>query len=291
MSDELPHVLPTQHLTPDIFRKIHNVFAKGGLRKGQQQLDKLSPRGKEMFLDWWDENKDLLPPTDTGTDINALQSFSADVAEVINRHSMENPSGTPDFILGDLLTSVLASYNDAVQKRAEWRMESVDLPVVQKAIDKLTPPPSPADERAKSHFQKVLDDIIDEQASHRRSYIEFLMSNPGFIATFGEDFVIEYRDMNLSTEQSPQYNQLNEHRATFSQEVRFYRREIWEALQSAQKLDIATKIRNLRQELSMAQEAGNDEQVRHLNKEIDNRYDDLKDLGLRVDSNGNLESV
>ena len=69
------------------------------------------------------------------------------------------------------------------------------------------------------------------------------------------------------------------------------RREIWEALQSAQKLDIATKIRNLRQELSMAQEAGNDEQVRHLNKEIDNRYDDLKDLGLRVDTNGNLESV
>ena len=54
---------------------------------------------------------------------------------------------------------------------------------------------------------------------------------------------------------------------------------------------IQTEIRNLRQDLSMAQEAGNDEQVRHLNKEIDNRYDDLKDLGLRVDSNGNLESV
>lgn len=224
-------------------------------------------------------------------DMARMDEFSRELSSVINRFSMENPSGTPDFILGDLLTSVLASYNDAVQKRAEWRMESVDLPVVQKVIDKLSPPPFPPDERAKSHFQKVLDGIIDEQASHRRSYIEFLMSNPGFIATFGEDFVIEYRDMNLSTEQPPQYNQLNEYRVTFSQEVRFYRREVWEALQSAQKLDIATEIRNLRQDLSMAQEAGNDEQVRYLNKEIDNRYDDLKDLGLRVDANGNLESV
>ena len=220
-----------------------------------------------------------------------MDEFSRELSSVINRFSMENPSGTPDFILGDFLTSVLASYNDAVQKRAEWRMESVDLPVVQKVIDKLSPPPFPPDERAKSHFQKVLDGIIDEQASYRRQYIEYLMSNPGFIATFGEDFVVEYGTMDLSTDPKPEYNQLNEYRVTFSQEVRFYRREVWEALQSAQKLDIATEIRNLRQDLSMAQEAGNDEQVRYLNKEIDNRYDDLKDLGLRVDSNGNLESV
>lgn len=224
-------------------------------------------------------------------DMARMDEFSRELSSVINRFSMENPSGTPDFILGDLLTSVLASYNDAVQKRAEWRMESVDLPVVQKVIDKLSPPPFPPDEGAESHFQKVLDGIIDEQASYRRQYIEYLMSNPGFIATFGEDFVVEYGTMDLSTDPKPEYNQLNEYRVTFSQEVRFYRREVWEALQSAQKLDIATEIRNLRQDLSMAQEAGNDEQVRYLNKEIDNRYDDLKDLGLRIDANGNLESV
>ena len=133
--------------------------------------------------------------------------------------------------------------------------------------------------------------ITDEQISYRQQYIEYLMANPGFIATCGEDFVVEYGTMDLSTDLKPEYNQLNEYRVTFSQEVRFYRREVWEALQSAQKLDIATEIRNLRQDLSMAQEAGNDEQVRYLNKEIDNRYDDLKDLGLRIDANGNLESV
>lgn len=226
-------------------------------------------------------------------DMARMDEFSRELSSVINRFSMENPSGTPDFILGDLLTSVLASYNDAVQKRAEWRGEKVELSFVQPIVDKLAlPQPIQEDlERSKSHFQKVLDGITDEQISYRQQYIEYLMSNPGFIATFGEDFVVEYGTMDLSTDPKPEYNQLNEYRVTFSQEVRFYRREVWEALQSAQKLDIATKIRNLRQELSMAQEAGNDDQVRHLNKEIDNRYDDLKDLGLRVDTNGNLESV
>ena len=227
------------------------------------------------------------------SDVDKMSDLSRDISQVINRHHMESPSGTPDFILGDLLTSVLASYNDAVQKRAEWRGEKVELSFVQPIVDKLAlPQPIQEDlERSKSHFQKVLDGIIDEQASYRRQYIEYLMSNPGFIATFGEDFVVEYGTMDLSTDPKPEYNQLNEYRVTFSQEVRFYRREVWEALQSAQKLDIATEIRNLRQDLSMAQEAGNDEQVRYLNKEIDNRYDDLKDLGLRIDANGNLESV
>ena len=227
------------------------------------------------------------------SDVDKMSDLSRDISQVINRHHMESPSGTPDFILGDLLTSVLASYNDAVQKRAEWRGEKVELSFVQPIVDKLAlPQPIQEDlERSKSHFQKVLDGITDEQISYRQQYIEYLMANPGFIATFGEDFVVEYGTMDLSTDLKPEYNQLNEYRVTFSQEVRFYRREVWEALQSAQKLDIATEIRNHRQDLSMAQEAGNDEQVRYLNKEIDNRYDDLKDLGLRIDANGNLESV
>ena len=227
------------------------------------------------------------------SDVDKMSDLSRDISQVINRHHMESPSGTPDFILGDFITSVLAPYNDAVQKRAEWRGEKVELSFVQPIVDKLAlPQPIQEDlERSKSHFQKVLDGITDEQISYRQQYIEYLMANPGFIATFGEDFVVEYGTMDLSTDPKPEYNQLNEYRVTFSQEVRFYRREVWEALQSAQKLDIATEIRNLRQDLSMAQEAGNDEQVRYLNKEIDNRYDDLKDLGLRIDANGNLESV
>lgn len=55
-------------------------------------------------------------------------SFEEDIRAVINRHSTEAPSGTPDFILAELLTNTLKSFNEAVTKRADWRGESCELP-------------------------------------------------------------------------------------------------------------------------------------------------------------------
>lgn len=223
-----------------------------------------------------------------------LEAFQRELAMTINGFSLENESGTPDFILSDFLTAVLVSYNDAVQKRAEWRGEKVELSFIQPIVDKLAlPQPIQEDiERSKTHFQKVLDGITDDQISYRQKYFEFLMSNPGFLATFGEDFVIEYGPMTLTQTDKGEYNELNEYRVTFDQQVRFYRREVWEALQSAQKLDLATQIRNLRQDLEMAQSfPSNPEAINRISDELARRYDDLTDLGLRLDANGNLESV
>jgi hypothetical protein len=58
-----------------------------------------------------------------------------DIAEVLNRHSAENLSGTPDFILSVFLQSCLNSFNQAVRARADWRGESVELPALQKLND------------------------------------------------------------------------------------------------------------------------------------------------------------
>ena len=218
-----------------------------------------------------------------------MEDFSRDISDVINRYSMENPSGTPDFILGDLLTSVLASYNHAVARRAEWRMEPVELPVTQKVVDKLNF--NVESDRRKSHFQKVIDGIIEEQVRYRQQYIEYLMSNPGFLATFGEDFVVEYRAIDLSTIHDQTYNNLNEYRVTFSQEVRFYRREVWEAIQSAAKIGLAEEVRDLRAQMQKALDQGDEATVDSVSRELSKRADDLKDLGLRIDPNGNLESV
>ncbi len=43
-----------------------------------------------------------------------------DIASVLNRHSVENLSDTPDFILAEYLVSCLMSFNAAVNDRAEW---------------------------------------------------------------------------------------------------------------------------------------------------------------------------
>ena len=46
--------------------------------------------------------------------------FEQEIAAVINRHSMENGSDTPDFILASYLADCLDAYNKAVQARTYW---------------------------------------------------------------------------------------------------------------------------------------------------------------------------
>lgn len=53
-------------------------------------------------------------------------SFEEDLRQLINRHSAEAASGTPDFVLAKLLTETLKTFNEAVGLRAEFRGESLE---------------------------------------------------------------------------------------------------------------------------------------------------------------------
>jgi hypothetical protein len=44
----------------------------------------------------------------------------AELEEIINRHSAENGSDTPDFILAEYLTGCLMAYDRALKAREEW---------------------------------------------------------------------------------------------------------------------------------------------------------------------------
>lgn len=46
--------------------------------------------------------------------------FRYSLEVLINAHSKENGSNTPDYILADFLTSCLASFDKAVKEREEW---------------------------------------------------------------------------------------------------------------------------------------------------------------------------
>ena len=43
-----------------------------------------------------------------------------ELAAVINKHSLESASNTPDFILAKFLIECLAAWDAAMQKREEW---------------------------------------------------------------------------------------------------------------------------------------------------------------------------
>jgi len=49
-----------------------------------------------------------------------MSKFRAELKELLNKHSKENDSNSPDFVLAGYLESVLEAYNQAVTKRDDW---------------------------------------------------------------------------------------------------------------------------------------------------------------------------
>jgi hypothetical protein len=47
-------------------------------------------------------------------------SVIAELSELLNRHSMEGASGTPDYILAKYLTDCLLAWNRSMQEREAW---------------------------------------------------------------------------------------------------------------------------------------------------------------------------
>lgn len=49
-----------------------------------------------------------------------MSDFQAEVAALINKHSRENESNTPDFILAQYLETCLLAFSTATQQRETW---------------------------------------------------------------------------------------------------------------------------------------------------------------------------
>lgn len=49
-----------------------------------------------------------------------MSDFRRDIEKAINRHSRENNSNTPDYILAHFLMVCLAAFDIAVKDRDEW---------------------------------------------------------------------------------------------------------------------------------------------------------------------------
>jgi hypothetical protein len=80
------------------------------------------------------------PPKPTGGSGQAMTddvqeeqlTFSQELQHLLNKHSMENLSGTPDWILMEYLRKCLETWDACIMMRADWRGESVELPALQK---------------------------------------------------------------------------------------------------------------------------------------------------------------
>ena len=49
-----------------------------------------------------------------------MEDFRLELEILINKHSMENGSDTPDFLLAEYLTDCLNAFDKTMQKREKW---------------------------------------------------------------------------------------------------------------------------------------------------------------------------
>lgn len=52
--------------------------------------------------------------------VGARTQFQKELESLINRHSKENGSDTPDFILAEYLNDCLTAFDKAAKARAKW---------------------------------------------------------------------------------------------------------------------------------------------------------------------------
>lgn len=64
--------------------------------------------------------------------MNVLK-FEKELEELLNRHSAENESDTPDFVLAQYLTSCLLSFSRAEVERTNWYKSSMKPPTEAKS--------------------------------------------------------------------------------------------------------------------------------------------------------------
>jgi len=66
-----------------------------------------------------------LTKTETLKSQGVKSEFLKDLQKLINRHSMENGSDTPDFLLASFLCGCLNTYNRTMQERERLKFEQI----------------------------------------------------------------------------------------------------------------------------------------------------------------------
>lgn len=59
-------------------------------------------------------------PHKNSKEYKRTEAFRRELEELINKHSMEGSSNTPDFILASYLLNCLRTFDEAVTHRAKW---------------------------------------------------------------------------------------------------------------------------------------------------------------------------
>jgi hypothetical protein len=66
-----------------------------------------------------------------------MSEFQKELAALINKHSVENESDTPDFILAEYLNTCLDAFGAAMDARDQWYKNGIPMKTLDYKIQKV----------------------------------------------------------------------------------------------------------------------------------------------------------
>jgi hypothetical protein len=130
ISDNFNPDIAQQKLVKDVGQKIETTTLQGTHQyPGRVQIvpfgaSEAQPLKWNLPQDIVFTNEKMVPgaigPFEIQDDRPPLTKFEQELRRLINAHSLENLSGTPDMILAEYLSHCLQTFNIAMQQRERW---------------------------------------------------------------------------------------------------------------------------------------------------------------------------
>lgn len=157
-----------------------------------------------------------------------MSELARALASAINYNSAENPSGTPDFVLGEFLADVQAAFDKALIRRGEWRHEPAEFnPVATLTSHNVTGNSHTVEEpKPKTHLDAMLEQVSREQADLLTGYMEYWQELPQFVEKFTPDFRFYVYDRAINAQLAPTEDEFD---ATFTVSIKVRRPTLKEA--------------------------------------------------------------
>lgn len=210
-----------------------------------------------------------------------MGEFSRDLKQLLDRHMLGEDIDVGAEATANFLTGTLAMYNDSLRKGKTPPEQSIY--PIHPEIDRS------AEERPSATRDLVRDLLKKADDAKEAMLVSHLLENPGFLATL-DDYVVEETPLEIRSEDGG----LNSFRFIATQEVRIRRKTSEEKAQEDREISKETFIERYNiLKLAMDEAQANGDKM--LFKIYFNRLHELRleleQYDLRIDHNGNLESV
>lgn len=146
-------------------------------------------------------------------------------------------------------------------------------------------------EEPRSAAQTLVDATVENIQTARTQILDHMMANPGFLATFGSDFRVEFGEVTVYSNEPQGFDPLNVLKLRVEHNIVVRNAATEKSEETPEEHALVAKVRNLIKERNEALAHEDLKTFDEKNKVLKEHESELEFLGLRMTENGDLESV